>query len=123
MVPRHHRLRRSAQFNQAVRGGVRAGRRHVVVHLYCGSDTPETPLVGFIVSKAVGNSVVRHQVSRRLRHVLSTHLHKLPAHCLVVVRAHGSAATASSLELAADVDSALSALVPTTAVPTGVGKS
>jgi ribonuclease P protein component len=60
------------------------------------------------VSKAVGGSVVRHAVTRRLRHVVRDRLEGLPAGTLLVVRALPTAATATSTELAADLDSALS---------------
>jgi ribonuclease P protein component len=63
--------------------------------------------VGFVVSKAVGNSVVRHRVSRKLRHVVRDRLDALPAGTSLVVRALPAAAEASSAELADDLDSAL----------------
>jgi ribonuclease P protein component len=63
--------------------------------------------VGFVVSKTVGNSVVRHRVSRRLRHVVRSALADLPPGTLVVVRALAPSADASSAELAADFSSAL----------------
>ena len=65
------------------------------------------PLVGLIVSKAVGGAVVRHRVSRRLRAQLATRLPVLPAGSRTVVRALPPAATADSAELAADLDGAL----------------
>ena len=68
-----------------------------------GSD----PRAGFVVSKAVGGSVVRHAVTRRLRHVVVPRLHRLPAGSRLVVRALPPAATATSAALAADLDVAL----------------
>jgi ribonuclease P protein component len=59
------------------------------------------------VSKAVGGSVVRHAVSRRLRHVVASRLEQLPAGSRLVVRALPPAATATSAALAADLDVAL----------------
>jgi ribonuclease P protein component len=61
-----------------------------------------------VVSKAVGGSVVRHRVSRRLRHLLAPRLRTLPAGSLLVIRALPPAAAASSAELAEDLDSGLS---------------
>lgn len=63
--------------------------------------------VGFVVSKAVGNAVVRHRVSRQLRHLVRDRLHLLPAGTLVVVRALPPAAHVDSGELGADLDAAL----------------
>jgi ribonuclease P protein component len=68
--------------------------------------------VGFVVSKAVGNSVVRHRVSRRLRHLMRDRLGTLPAGCSLVVRALPAAAAASSAELGVDIDAALRRLSP-----------
>jgi ribonuclease P protein component len=69
-----------------------------------------TARVGFVVSKAVGNSVVRHRVSRRLRHLMADRLGTLPPGCTLVVRALPASAEASSGELGADLDGALSRL-------------
>ncbi|ASO23199.1 ribonuclease P [Actinoalloteichus hoggarensis] len=63
--------------------------------------------VGFVVSKAVGDAVVRHRVSRRLRHVFRARLAALPPGTDVVVRALPPAAESTSEQLAADVDRAL----------------
>jgi len=59
------------------------------------------------VSKSVGNSVVRHAVSRKLRHVVRERLVLLPAGAHLVVRALAGAGTATSAQLAADLDAAL----------------
>jgi ribonuclease P protein component len=63
--------------------------------------------VGFVVSKAVGNSVVRHRVTRQLRHLVRERLGTLPPDCTLVIRALPPAAGAAGAELAADLDSAL----------------
>jgi ribonuclease P protein component len=60
-----------------------------------------------VVSKAVGGSVVRHRVARRLRHVLRDRLDQLPPGTRLVVRALPPAATADSASLRASVDGAL----------------
>ena len=71
------------------------------------ADSGAAPRVGFVVSKAVGNSVVRHRVVRRLRHVLRARLGTVRPGCTLVVRALPSAASAASAELGSDIDSAL----------------
>jgi ribonuclease P protein component len=63
------------------------------------------------VSKAVGNSVVRHRVSRKLRHVVRDRLDRLPEGTSLVVRALPAAADASSADLANDFDAALRRLL------------
>jgi ribonuclease P protein component len=59
------------------------------------------------VSKAVGGSVVRHAVARRLRHLVRPRLASLPIGSRLVVRALPDAATATSDQLAIDLDAAL----------------
>jgi ribonuclease P protein component len=62
---------------------------------------------GLVVNKAVGGSVVRHRVSRRLRHLLAPRLGELPAGTMLVVRALPPAADATSAELGDDLDAGL----------------
>ncbi|MBP2475527.1 ribonuclease P protein component [Crossiella equi] len=59
------------------------------------------------MSKAVGNSVVRHRVSRRLRHLVRDRLDRLPPGSALVVRALPASADATSAQLGGDLDSAL----------------
>lgn len=77
-------------------------------------DTPgQEPLVGFVVSKAVGSAVCRNRVRRRLRHLSRPHLTGLNAGTLVVVRALPPAASAGrelSTDLAAAWASAIAKL-------------
>ena len=85
-----HRLRRSDDFRLTSRTGARAARSHVVVHVAvppAGSAQQKEPRVGFVVSKKVGNSVVRHRVKRRLREILRPRMCLLPEGATCVVRA------------------------------------
>jgi len=59
------------------------------------------------VSRAVGGSVVRHAVARRLRHLVRPRLESLPAGSRLVVRALPPAASATSAALGTDLDAAL----------------
>ncbi len=71
------------------------------------SSPGDDPRAGFVVSKAVGGSVVRHAVARRLRHVVRPRLAVLPSGSRLVVRALPASATATSAQLAVDLDAAL----------------
>ena len=71
------------------------------------SDRPGDPRAGFVVSKKVGNSVVRHRVTRRLRPLVRLRLAALPAGSDLVVRALPGAADTSSTQLGRDLDAAL----------------
>ncbi|MCW0214104.1 MAG: ribonuclease P protein component [Pseudonocardia sp.] len=112
MLPADARLTRRDDFASTIRRGRRAGRSRLVIHLQVsGTHDPAAPTssarAGFVVSKAVGNAVVRHRVARRLRHLVAPRLADLPAGALLVVRALPPAADATSAELGEDLDSAL----------------
>ena len=111
MLSAVHRLRASAEFSETVRRGRRAGRPLLSVHLLVTADGAP-PRVGLVVSKGVGGSVVRHRVSRQLRHLLRTRLETLPAGSRLVVRANPTAAAATSGALGADLDIALARVTP-----------
>jgi len=103
-------MRRSRDFASVLDAGVRARGGPVVVHRRAAvSDS--TALVGFVVGKAVGGSVVRHRVARRLRAQIAQRLESMPPGSGTVVRALPAAAEASSQELGAGLDQALTRLV------------
>lgn len=106
MLPAAARLRAAADFTAAARRGRRGSSPTVVVHLL-RTDREAGPRAGFVVSKKVGNSVVRHRVTRRLRPLVRTHLQDLPDGTDLVVRALPAAADASSTRLSTDLTSAL----------------
>ncbi|MGM7647216.1 ribonuclease P protein component [Nocardia sp. JW2] len=109
MLPEPYRLHHRADFSRTVRRGQRIGRRDLVVHAFTHTydDVADGdslvrvggPRFGLIVSKAVGNAVVRHRVARRLRHMCAQVIDELPADTDVVIRALPGAATADSVEL------------------------
>ncbi len=108
MLSAAHRMRRRREFSQAVRQGRRASTKTLVVHVAATDDHVATR-VGFVVSKQVGNSVVRHRVARRLRGLMAQRLSRCPSGQLIVVRALPRAADESA-GLAADLDRALTTL-------------
>ncbi|MFL6124215.1 ribonuclease P protein component [Actinophytocola sp.] len=127
MLPASSRLSGSDNFRLVTRKGRRAGRPRLVVHAITADEVARfragadgfdrvdpalaeggaVPRVGFVVSKAVGNSVVRHRVVRRLRHLLRARLGTVRPGCTLVVRALPPAATAASADLGNDIDAAL----------------
>jgi len=99
-----HRLRDSDAFRRTVRFGRRAGSAALVTHLLVGEPSGAEPArVGFVVSKAVGNAVVRNRVRRRLRHQVAPLLATLPAASELVVRALPASAGMDSAELGAEL--------------------
>ncbi len=110
MLPARHRLRESADFTSAVRGpgSSRAGGRLIVVHANRTDARAELPpRVGFVVSKAVGNAVVRNRTKRRLRAILASRVTGIPLGFDLVVRANPAASGAAFVDLEAAVATAL----------------
>lgn len=103
-----------------MRGGARAGTSTVVAAVLitpAQSSNPAAPSAGwqcgFIVSKAVGNAVVRHRTTRRLRHIVRELIEagqvSLPEgrHTQIVLRALSEAPSADHRNLRQDTASAL----------------
>ena len=107
MLPAENRLREGSDFRHAFRRGVSAGSRHLVLH--CAPEESHATRVGFVVSKAVGNAVVRNRVKRRLREAVRARLGGLPAG-LLVVRAKPAAASAEYADLCRSLDRCLERL-------------
>ena len=87
-MPRHRRLLTYDVASVPEGGAAASGQQ-------APAGTTDPARIGFVVGRGVGGSVVRSQVSRRLRHV---------------VRALGPAGAATSAALAADVDRAFARL-------------
>ncbi|MCS3779289.1 ribonuclease P protein component [Tsukamurella ocularis] len=130
MLPARYRMSSSRDFAAAVKGGRRVGRRSIVVHVatstktspvpaseggpgvVVSADDPVTPAprIGLVVSKAVGNAVIRHSVARRLRAAVASVAGELDDGALVVVRALRAAADDDANELTAQLRSGLTKL-------------
>lgn len=106
MLARVQRMRAPAEFRETSRRGSRNGTRSVIVHVL-RIPAGEPTRVGFVVSKAVGNAVVRNLVKRRLREIVAHLLPQLQAPVHIVVRAKPAAAGCTFPHLTHDVESAL----------------
>lgn len=109
MLHRSRRVTAPDDFRRILRHGARAGNRRLVVHLLAPSEREgrSPSRAGLVVGRGVGPSVIRHRVSRRLRHLLRDRLDALPPGTALVVRALAPAAGASSARLGEDLDTAL----------------
>ncbi|MDN5660983.1 MAG: ribonuclease P protein component [Brevibacterium aurantiacum] len=76
---------------------------HLMAHSLIDTDDSHAARVGFIVSKAVGNAVVRNRVKRRLREIMRVRLDSLDSGALFVIRALPQAADAEFAELESEV--------------------
>ena len=93
-------MTRSTEFGATVNKGMRAVQPDIVVHARRGSEPDDGgPKVGLVVAKAVGNSVQRHRVARRLRHVARSVIDDLDPADRVVIRALPSSRYAISARL------------------------
>ncbi|HEX2144451.1 MAG TPA: ribonuclease P protein component [Glycomyces sp.] len=125
MLPADARIRSSRDFGSALKRGRRAARGGVVVHWAPATqrtedfpaaepappaaDANRAARAGFVVSKAVGNAVVRNKVKRRLRHAAAAELPHWPAGTDVVVRATPRAAERDFEQLRRDLTEAVQA--------------
>lgn len=103
-LPKSARVRRSAEFRHTLDQGVKAVSREIVV--YRGEPSTALPVpgarLGLIVSKKVGNAVVRNRVKRQVREAFRLLRPDLPANTPndLVVIARPDAAKASSADIA-----------------------
>lgn len=66
MLAKPHRITRGADYRTAVRRGARFTGANTVAYVRLNRDS-DVVRFGFIVSKSVGNAVVRNRVRRRLK--------------------------------------------------------
>ena len=90
MLPQGARLTASSDFARATKSGVRVTTQHFVGYLYISPVTNDASAkCGLIISKAVGGSVKRHRVARKVRHAVAPQISSLPTGSLLVIRALG----------------------------------
>jgi ribonuclease P protein component len=90
VLPVDARLTQSSDFARATKSGIRVTTQHFVGYLYISPDTNEASAkCGLIISKAVGGSVKRHRVARKVRHAITPLIPSLPTGSLLVIRALG----------------------------------
>ena len=117
MLPARHRLRTSTDFAAVFRGargagGSRSGSRFIVVHANSAdARAGQPPRVGLVVSKAVGNAVVRNRTKRVLRALMSSRIDQLPQGVDVVIRAKNELPGTPTATLAQDLDRVLATVL------------
>lgn len=101
MLARSQRLTRGADYRTIVRRGRRRASAHLVSYTMVHSDA--SVRFGFIVSKQVGNAVVRNTVRRRLKAATWAMKDAVAPGSQIVFRALPSAASAPYSALTSDV--------------------
>ncbi|KXT56988.1 ribonuclease P protein component [Gordonia sp. PS3] len=108
------RISRKSDFTRTLSKGVRVSARDLTVHVAPVAPAwpdgsrlrPDValhggPWLGLIISKKVGNAVIRHRTARRLRRAFAESAPSvLPPETFVVLRAHPGIVDRSSSELA-----------------------
>ena len=114
MMSADHRISRRSDFSRTLKRGVRVSTRDLAISVaVVPASWPDPagrrrdvamtggPWLGLIVSKSVGNAVVRHAVARRLRAAFATVIELCPApESFVVIRALPGTAECSTTDLA-----------------------
>ena len=108
MLPAPHRLRAASDFTLTTRAGTKRTRGCLVVSGYLPPNSEGPARVGLAIGRAVGNSVHRHAVSRRLRGGLAGLVAELPPGSLWVIR--GLPGAAESTTLVEDLRGAIDAI-------------
>jgi ribonuclease P protein component len=117
VLPARHRLRTSTDFAAVFRGargagGSRSGSRFIIVHANStDARAGQPPRVGLVVSKAVGNAVVRNRTKRVLRAIMSSRIDQLPRGVDVVIRAKSDLPGTPTATLAQDLDRLLATVL------------
>lgn len=107
MLPAQYRMTRSTEFSVTMSQGMRAAQPDLVVYTRSDETSGSGPRIGLVVSKAVGNAVQRHEVSRRLRHAARNILDDLGSADRVVIRALPGSRQAISARLEQELRTAL----------------
>lgn len=105
VLPRQHRLNKSADIRHVLRRGRRFAVSAAVVFVSLRTDQVPSRLT-VITPKVVGNSVVRHRVARVVRHAGQSFLSVHPQNVDVVVRAQAGSAALSVAEVETLLNSA-----------------
>lgn len=100
MLAKSARLTESGDFARATKSGIRYSSTNFVGYLYLGEfDQPAR--AGLIINKAVGSSVARHRLARKIRHCIFDNYTSLPTGSLLVIRGLNNSAEADcKLEIA-----------------------
>ncbi|KAA9106284.1 ribonuclease P protein component [Microbacterium rhizomatis] len=102
MLSRPNRLTRGAEYKAVVRRGQRCAGAHTVTYVVTSGEVRASRF-GFIVSKQVGNAVVRNTIRRRLKAVCFEALPSVRPGSEIVIRALPTAATAAYGDLRDEV--------------------
>lgn len=87
MLPKINRLNSAKDFQNVTKTGVRVYCDVAVIYALANPSSQQNSQIGLIVSKLVGNSVVRHKTSRQIRNIVKEILPQIPSNIQIVIRA------------------------------------
>lgn len=87
MLPKKNRLTSTKDFQNVTKNGVRVYSDIAVIYALANPTSQKNSEIGLIVSKVVGNSVVRHKISRHIRNIVKEILETIPGNIQIVIRA------------------------------------
>ena len=99
--PREARLVRRGSFDAVYRAGKRFSSSHLTV--FVRSNELALSRFGFSIKKALGGSVVRNRIRRRLREMVRCHRQEIPAGWDIVIHPKSKVATAPFAALAEEL--------------------
>lgn len=85
MLPAALRLGKTPKITATLKNGRRIASQNFVLHVVTSSASESK--FAFAVSKKVGNSVVRHKITRQLREIVTKNRYLVPPGSEIVVRA------------------------------------
>lgn len=105
MLAKGHRINQGRDFRNIYKNGKRIPGRYILVFFRPGEE--ETSRIGFVVSKKVGNAVIRNRAKRRLRSLLHDIMPGINRPYDIVINARPSIKASSTEELQQDIMQAL----------------
>ena len=87
MLPKINRLTSAKDFQTVTKTGVRVYRDVAVIYALANPTSQKNCKIGLIVSKIVGNSVIRHKTSRQIRNVMKDLIPQIPGNIQIIIRA------------------------------------
>ncbi|WP_259125776.1 ribonuclease P protein component [Leucobacter aridicollis] len=110
MPARHHRVTRGEDYRRVVRTGNRVGGALCITYAVprsVGDDEEAPARFGFIISKAVGNAVMRNLIRRRMKSVADEFIRDGVTGVDMVFRALPKSASASFDEIRREMQRAV----------------